>query len=76
MNFWYKPAFYAHVISSIAMIIALALIIVNYKKLLQLNAVELIKIFTLLAIAIAAHGKGHLDLEKEYGYNPVRYLLG
>jgi hypothetical protein len=75
MDFWYKPAFYAHLVSSIAMIIALVLIVINYKKLLQLNAVELIKIFTLLAIAISAHGKGHLDLEKEYGYDPVGSLF-
>ena len=75
MNFWYKPAFYAHIVSSIAMIIALILIIVNYKKLLQLNAIELIKIFSLMAIAIASHGKGHLDLEKEYGYDPLGNLL-
>jgi hypothetical protein len=30
-----------------------------------------VKIFSVMAIAIAAHGDGHTTLEKEYGFSPL-----
>lgn len=38
---------------------------------MKLDGLELVKIFSVLAIAIAAHGQGHTTLEKEYGYDPL-----
>jgi hypothetical protein len=76
MEYLYKPAFYAHIISSIAMITALYLFLTNYREVLRMKPIELIKISSLLAIAIASHGQGHVTLEKEYGYNPVRIIFG
>ena len=76
MGLFYKPHFYAHIISSIAMFIALTILIINYKKIIKMNAIELIKIFTLIAIAVAAHGQGHTTLEKEYGYDPMAIITG
>ena len=75
MEFLKKPHFYAHIVSSIAMIIALTILLVNYRKVIKLDAIELVKIFSLMAIAIAAHGQGHTTLEKEYGYNPVGMIF-
>ena len=75
MEYLYKPAFYAHILSSIAMIAAIVLLVVNYKKVLKLDGLELVKIFSVLAIAIAAHGQGHTTLEREYGYDPVGSLM-
>lgn len=76
MEYLYKPAFYAHIISSLAMITAVILLIINYKKLMRLDSIEIVKVLSVLAIAIAAHGQGHATLEKEYNYDPVKYLLG
>jgi hypothetical protein len=73
-SYWYKPAFYAHLLSSLAMLTAIVLFVTNYRKILQLDALELIKICSLLAIAIASHADGHVTLEKEYGYDPVGAL--
>ncbi len=39
-----------------------------------MNALELVKIFGILSIAIAAHAQGHISLEKEYGYDPVALI--
>lgn len=75
MDYLYSPHFYAHILSSIAMIAAIVLLIINYKKVMKLDGIELVKIFSVLAIAIAAHGQGHTTLEKEYGYNPVSALM-
>lgn len=74
-TYWYKPAFYAHLLSSFAMFAAIVLFAINYKKILRLDPLELIKICSLLAIAIASHADGHVTLEKEYGYDPVGTLL-
>ena len=75
MDYLYKPAFYAHILSSLAMIAAVVLLVINYKKVLKLDGLELVKIFSVLAIAIAAHGQGHTTLEREYGYDPVGSLM-
>ena len=75
MDYLYKPAFYAHILSSLAMIAAVVLLVINYKKVVKLDGLELVKIFSVLAIAIAAHGQGHTTLEKEYGYNPLGALM-
>jgi hypothetical protein len=60
----YPPHFYAHIISSISLLIAIWILIANYNK---LKYADLIQIFAVLSIAIAAHGQGHTTLEKEYG---------
>lgn len=75
MDYLYKPAFYAHILSSVAMLIALILFIVNFRKIMRLDAIEIIKISSVLAIAVASHGQGHINLEKEYGYDPVGSLM-
>jgi len=75
-TYYYKPAFYAHIFSSIAMLIALVLLAINYKKIITMNTIEIIKILSLIAIAIASHGQGHINLEKEYGYDPVKDIIG
>ena len=76
MEYLYKPAFYAHILSSLAMITAIILLVINYKKVLKLDGIELVKIFAVLAIAIGSHSQGHIDLEREYGYNPVKIFRG
>jgi hypothetical protein len=75
MEYLYKPAFYAHIVSSIAMITALVLLAVNYKKIFKLDRLELVKLFAIIAIAIGVHGQGHTTLEKEYGYDPIKSLI-
>lgn len=71
MEYLYKPAFYAHILSTIATVAALILLAINHKKLFKMDGIELVKVFSVLAIAIAAHGQGHTTLEKEYGYDLV-----
>jgi hypothetical protein len=75
MDFLKQPHFYAHILASFCLILALVLLAINYKKLFKLDGIELVKIFSVLAIAIAAHGQGHSTLEKEYGFNPMKYVF-
>ena len=76
MEYLYKPHFYMHILSSIALAIAVMLLVVNYKKLLKLDGLELVKIFSIMAIAVASNGDGHTTLEKEYGFSPLKWLYG
>ena len=71
MEYLHKPHFYAHILSSIAMVISIMILIVYYKK-IKSNYVNLIQIFAVLSIAMAAHGQSYTTLEKEYGYNPLK----
>lgn len=71
MDLLTKPHFYAHIIASFCLVVAVVLLIVNYKKVLKLDSIEIVKIFSVLAIAIAAHGQGYTTLSKEYGYDPL-----
>ncbi len=71
MEYLTKPHFYAHIFATLCLIVAVVLLIVNYKKVLKLDSIELVKIFSVMAIAIAAHGEGHTTLEKEYGWSPA-----
>jgi hypothetical protein len=74
MQYLYKPAFYAHLLSSIALVAALIILIMNYKQILKLNAAIMIQVLGVLAIAIAAHGQGHATLERDYGYDPLSVI--
>lgn len=75
MDYLKQPHFYAHLLASFCLVFALVLLAVNYKKLFKLDGIELVKIFSVLAIAIAAHGQGHSTLEKEYGFSPMKYFF-
>jgi hypothetical protein len=76
MEYLYKAGFWAHIVSSLAMLAAILLLVVNYKKLIRLDGIELVKIFSILAIAIGSHSQGHIELEREYGYNPIKLFRG
>ena len=76
MEYLYKAGFWAHIISSIAMLTAIILLVINYKKLLKLDGIELVKIFAILAIAIGSHSQGHMELETKYGYDPIKIFTG
>ncbi len=76
MDYLKQPHFYAHILSSIAMFAAIVLLAINYKKVIKLDGIELVKIFSILAIAVSAHGQSHTTLEKEYGFSPFKSFFG
>ena len=73
-DYWYKPHFYAHILSGLALFTALVLLAYNYKKLLRKEGLEIVSLMSVLAIATAAHGQSHTTLEKEYGYDPLYWF--
>jgi len=75
MEYLYKPHFYAHILSTFVLLISVILLAINYKKLFKQDGLEIVKILSVLAIAIAAYGNSNTILDKEYGYNPLSGLL-
>lgn len=73
-EYWYKIHFYTHILSGIALITALALLAYNYKKLLKKEALQVVSLLSVIAIATASHGQSHTTLEKEYGYDPLYWF--
>jgi hypothetical protein len=73
-TWYYKPAFYAHILSSVCMLIAIVLFIKNYKSIMRLDVPHIIQILAVLAIAIGSHAQNHMSLERDYGYDPIQML--
>ena len=75
MEYLYKPHFYAHILSSIAIMIAMGMLILNYRKICKMKVIELINLFAVLTIATAAYGQSYTTLEKTYGYDPISVIF-
>jgi hypothetical protein len=50
------------------------LIIINLKQVMKYRLYEKIKILCMLTIAVGVHGLIHLGVEREYGFNPYKWL--
>lgn len=75
MQYLYKPAFYAHILSSIVMLVAIVLFVINYKKIVRLDSPYIVMLLLVLSIAIANHSQNHIMLEKVYGYDPIHAII-
>jgi len=64
MEYFNQLYFYAHIVASLCVVLSLILLIVNYKKLFRLDGIELVRIFSVLAIAVTAYGQSHLTFNK------------
>jgi len=65
------PSFYAHIINGIVLLIAVIILLKNYKKISNLEPYKIIILTLIFSICIGVHGLSHLGLEKNYNYNPM-----
>lgn len=70
-----NPSFYAHIINALLLLLALIIIIKNYKIIKHIEPYKIIIIVLLFSIVIGIHGLLHLGQESIYGFNPIRNLL-
>lgn len=68
----WMPSFYAHAINGIFLLMAIILIVKNYKSIKNADNYKTIIMILLFSIAAGVHGLSHLGLEKAYGYNPLQ----
>ena len=68
------PSLNALFVTGLLLLIIMLLIIVNFKQVLKHRLYEKIGILCMLSIAISSHGLIHLGVEKEYGFNPYKWI--
>jgi len=69
------PSFYAYVINSVFLLVAIVYAFMHSSKLRALDSHHTLFLILLFGIAIGVHGLSHLGLETNYGFNPLRFLL-
>ena len=68
------PSLNALFVTGLLLFISMLLIITNFKQVLKHRLYEKIGILCMLSIAISSHGLIHLGVEKEYGFNPYKWI--
>jgi hypothetical protein len=74
MNVYLTPSFYAHILNSVLIVVALVILYKNYSKISRLEPYKLLVIILLFTLVISVHGLSHLGLERVYGFNPILIL--
>ena len=68
------PSILSNILSVGFMLLELACLVTCYSQIRKLGLYQGLVLTLLFSIAIGLHGVSHLGLEKQYGYNPARYL--
>jgi hypothetical protein len=75
-NFFLIPSVYANTMSGFLILVAVFLIVCNFKKLRKMETYKIIILILGFSLVIGVHGLSHLGLESVYGYNPMILLTG
>lgn len=68
------PSFSALFITGLILLFIVILLIKHYHSIMRMNYYEKIMLLTSLSIAVGSHGLMHLGVEKQYNFNPYRWL--
>lgn len=68
------PSVGAHMLNGGLLLVAGLLVVINYRVILRLPALQLITLILILSIAVGVHGLSHAGLESAYGYNPLKFF--
>lgn len=74
MSLLCKPALYTHIISALLMAVAFIYFVQSYKVLRNMPF-QLISVLLLGSIALVLHGDSHMNMEKQYGFDPLCQML-
>lgn len=66
MNYLLAPSFYAHILQSILLLIALIYFYVKYTSFKKLSEYQILVLLLLSAGVVGIHGLTHSELEKVY----------
>lgn len=68
------PSFYALIANGLLILVVVALLIRNFFIIKAQKPFNQMVLVLLIAMTVALHGLLHLGLEKQYGYNPLKYV--
>ena len=73
-NYLVSPSLTSLFITGMILFSILILLIRNFKELMREKIYDKIAILCMLSIAIGSHGLIHLGVEKQYGFNPYKWI--
>ena len=68
------PSLNSLFVTGLLLLTILLLIITNFKQLMKHRLYEKIALLCMISIAIGSHGLIHLGVEREYGFNPYKWI--
>ena len=68
------PSLNALFVTGLILLSIIILMVKNYSSIMRLNYYQQIVLLTSLSIATATHGLVHLGAEKQYNFNPYRWI--
>ena len=68
------PSINSLFITGIILLVTFILVITNFNQFMRYRLYEKITILSLLVIAIGIHGLIHLEVEKQYAFNPYKWF--
>ena len=74
-NILVAPSLNSLFVTGFLLLLILMIFITNYKKIINLDNYHKITMLSLITIAFGVHGLIHLGVEKEYGFNPYRWIF-
>ena len=74
-NVYLTPSFYAHVLQSLLLLIALIYFFIHYRYFTKLPQYQILVLLLLASTVVGIHGLTHSELESVYGFNPIRYFI-
>jgi hypothetical protein len=69
-----SPSLNALFVTGFILLLIIILIVKNYKSIMSLNYYEKIMLLSSLTIAVGSHGLMQLGVEKQYNFNPYRWI--
>ena len=74
-NVYLTPSFYAHVLQSLLLLIALIYFFKHYQYFTKLPQYQILVLLLLASAVVGIHGLTHSELESVYGFNPIKYII-
>jgi len=68
------PSIMAHTLNGGFLLLALAIVFMNFNSLSRLSPSQLLKLVLIASIAVGVHALSHASAERNYGYNPWKLL--
>lgn len=69
-----NPSVYAHTLHGFLFMLAIALTIYYFPKLISIEPYKKISLILFFSLVLGIHSLSHLGLESVYGYNPFTFV--
>ena len=68
------PSLNSLFVTGILILFILAMILFNFRKIMNLTFYQKLSLLSIITLVIGNHGLIHLGVEKQYGFNPYKWV--